>query len=153
MYLLPFPSVPAEQTPDLPFRTSPWCFPDTITTLGLVSLHSHFQNVEGRDCECSPSTGWGRSLFSSKRDYTILKGLQQMRHLCGWSRCEPGLRVDPGAATGWEIVCALKHPLPGYPAAGGPRCWGSRRNPIFWCHSAHRPRMHYQLCLHLLSYL
>lgn len=133
MSFLPVPKVPA-------LTEYPSGAPRHHHYIGIdCSTLSCLQNVKGRDCECSPSTWWGPKLFSNKSDYTIPKGLQQMVHQCGWSRCEPGLRVAPGAVTCLKVVCALKHPLPGYPASGGPRCWGSRRNPIFWCHPAHRP--------------
>lgn len=115
-----------------PHRTSQWCSQTPSLHWGwfLYSLVFRMYRA-GRDCECSPGPWRGQSLFSNESDYTIPKGLQQAMYRCDWSSCEPGLRV--------EVVCALKHPLPGYPASGGPRCWGSRRNPIFWCHPAHRP--------------
>lgn len=43
-FLLPMSLQNRHQT--YPYRTSPWCFPDTITTLGLVSLHT-FSECKG----------------------------------------------------------------------------------------------------------
>lgn len=54
MYFLPSPSVPAEQTPDLPFQNIPMVLPRHHHYTGLLSLHS-VSRLKGRTVSAAPA--------------------------------------------------------------------------------------------------
>lgn len=55
MYFLPSPSVPAEQTPDLPFQDIPMVLPRHHHYTGVAFSTLCFQNVKGRTVSAAPA--------------------------------------------------------------------------------------------------